>query len=390
VKTDEDVATILIVDDDGPSRLAAEAVLTSLEYPIVTASSGAEALKRVAAQEFVMILMDVHMADLDGYQTTALLRQLERGKDVPVIFLTAVYNEPSHIRRGYALGAVDYISKPFEPDILRAKVQALVSLYVRGRLQERERAREMDRIKDIFLGAVGHDLRNPLSTIAMAAKLLVSHDCSESSHRSYAARVDRAATRMNQMIEDILDLTRKRFADGIPVAREPMDLGELCRSVLAELRVAHPKRELDLEVVGDLSGQWDPGRLARVVSNLVGNAVQHCEGSAVRVRALDQGDRAALIVHNEGAPIPREFLPRLFEPFRRGETSAEGMGLGLYIVREIVRAHGGTVQVTSNVAEGTAFTVTLPRRRTLHENAACAGAGTGETVRASTGDRTGA
>jgi signal transduction histidine kinase len=358
---DTNPPAILIVDDHEPNLIAVEATLAPLGYEIVSATSGARALERADAQDFAMIVMDVHMAGLDGYETTALLRQRERSKDVPVIFVTAVYDQPEHTRRGYALGAVDYISKPFDADILRAKVRALVSLYVRGQRLERQRSREVDRVKDIFLGAVGHDLRNPLNAIAMASKLLTAHDCSDASHRKHALRIDRAAARMNQMIEDILDLTRGRFGEGVPLTLQPMDLGDLCRSVIGELRITHPERAFELDVSGNLLGEWDPGRLGRVISNLVGNAVQHCGAGAVRVKVVDRGETVEFGVQNQGHPIPAEALPRLFEPFRRGQTRSEGIGLGLYIVREIVGAHRGVVAVTSTAAEGTTFTVTLPR-----------------------------
>lgn len=354
-------ASILIVDDHGPNLVAMEATLAPLGYRIVTANSGAEALTRALAQDFVMVVMDVHMAGLDGYQTTALLRQRERSRDVPIIFVTAVYNQPEHTYRGYALGAVDYISKPFDPDILCAKVRALVSLYVRGQRLEKQRSREVDRTKDIFLGAVGHDLRNPLNSIAMASKLLAAHECSNESHLKHALRIERATTRMNQMIEDILDLTRRRFGERLPLALQKVDFGDLCRSVIGELRISYPERHVDLDVSGNVIGEWDLSRLGRVVSNLVGNALRYSSDGTVRVTVSDQGDEVALRVQNRGAPIPEEALASLFEPFRRGGASRDGMGLGLYIVSEIVRSHGGTVAVTSTAAEGTTFTVALPR-----------------------------
>jgi two-component system sensor histidine kinase/response regulator len=354
-------ASILIVDDHGPNLVAMEATLAPLGYRIVTANSGAEALTRALAQDFVMIVMDVHMAGLDGYQTTALLRQRERSRDVPIIFVTAVYNQPEHTYRGYALGAVDYISKPFDPDILCAKVRALVSLYVRGQRLEKQRSREVDRTKDIFLGAVGHDLRNPLNSIAMASKLLAAHECSNETHLKHALRIERATTRMNHMIEDILDLTRRRFGERLPLALRKLDFGDLCRSVVGELRISHPERNIELDVSGNVTGEWDLSRLGRVVSNLVGNALRYSSDGTVRVNVSDGGDEVALRVQNRGEPIPEDVLANLFEPFRRGGGGREGMGLGLYIVNEIVRAHGGTVGVTSTSADGTTFTVALPR-----------------------------
>jgi two-component system sensor histidine kinase/response regulator len=358
---DASTATILVVDDYPANLLAAVAVLEPLGYRIVTAASGHEALELAHAEDLVTILMDVHMPELDGYETTALLRRNERSRDVPIIFMTAVYNLPEHAHRGYALGAVDFITKPFDAEILRAKVRALVALYLRGQRSERARSREIGRIKDLFLGGVGHDLRNPLSTIAMAAKLLATRPCSEESHRSHAARIDRACRRMNDMIEDVLDLTRGQFTEGIPVTLEPVDVADVCRTVVSEFRVAHPDRALELDIDGDARVLGDSGRLARVVSNLIGNALQHCAEKSVQVRVLARDERVAIAVHNAGWPIPESALPNLFEPFRRGEGSSEGLGLGLYLVREIARAHGGTASVTSTASDGTIFTVTLPR-----------------------------
>jgi signal transduction histidine kinase len=353
-----DAPTILVVDDHPANRLALQAVLDPLGYAIVTAASGAEALRLAGAHDFVLILMDVHMPGLDGYETTSLVRRLERAREVPIVFLTAVYDRPEHTRRGYALGAVDYISKPFDEEVLRAKVRALVSLYVRGRRAERERSREYERLRDLFLGAVSHDLRNPLGTIAMASALIRLHACSDAMHGTHAVTVERAAGRMIEMLEDLLDLVRGQFAGAMPVVLAQSDMGDVCRSVLGELRLAHPTRTMELDVAGDVVGQWDASRMARAVSNLVGNAIEHGEGT-VRVGLRDEGDTVALAVRNRGKPISSEVLATLFEPFRSGERS-NGWGLGLYIVREIVRAHGGRIHVAS-ASEETVFTVELPK-----------------------------
>jgi two-component system sensor histidine kinase/response regulator len=362
----EPVPPILVVDDQESNLVAARAVLEPLGHPVVTATSGEAALKLALQQDFVLILMDVHMPMFDGYETAALLRGSSRTRDVPIVFLTAVYNQPEHMYRGYELGAADFISKPFDVHVLRGKVRALISLYMRGKKVEKERSDQIDRVKDLFLGAVGHDLRNPLNTIGMAARLLGMSNCTEVSRVAHAGRIHRAVERMNRMIEDILDLTRGQFTGGIPVVLEPTDLGEVCRQVIGEFRVSTPGREVSLDVHGSVAGNWDPSRLARVVSNLVGNAIQHGGDVPVRVTVAEREEQVSLSVQNHGAPIPPQILPRLFEPFRRGDTSAEGLGLGLYIVREIARAHQGSVEVTSTGTEGTTFTVTLWKNPMAH------------------------
>jgi signal transduction histidine kinase len=358
----EETPTILMVDDHPSNLLALEAVLDPLGHPIVAARSGEEALRQLALHDFVLVLMDVHMPGLDGYQTTALLRETERARDVPVIFLTAVYDRPEHEHRGYALGAVDYISKPFDAEVLRGKIRALVALYMRGQRAERERRQEAERLKDLFLGAVGHDLRNPLNTILLASELMLRGDgCGKESHRSSATKIERASRRMSRMIEDVLDLTRVQVAGGIPLSRESTNMADVCGAVVEEVGLARPGRALRVEVQGDVRGAWDADRLMRVVLNLVGNAVEHDPHGPVDIRLSAAGDNVVLAVHNGGTPIEPTLLPCLFEPFRRGHEGGGGLGLGLHIVREIVRAHGGSVEATSTPADGTTFTVTLPR-----------------------------
>lgn len=353
---------ILVVDDRPANTLAIESVLAPLPFRTVCASSGAEALRAVEAEEFVLILMDVHMPGLDGFETVARLRALEGAREAPVVFLTAAKAGADEEKRAYSLGAVDFIVKPIDPEVLRAKVQALVSLYTRGRREERARREELDRLKDLFLGAVGHDLRNPLNAIVMGARLLrAGRGGSDAAGVSIVERIDRSAVRMNEIIDDMLHLVRDRFAGEMPLNVASTDLAAVCRSVLAEMRTLHADRPVELEVHGDPRGVWEEAKLARVAANLVGNALKHTREGDVRVQIEGEGELVTLAVHNQGPTIAPEVLPRLFEPFRRGNTGAEGFGLGLYIVREIVRAHGGSVEARSTPVEGTTFLVKLPR-----------------------------
>ncbi len=170
------------------------------------------------------------------------------------------------------------------------------------------------------------------------------------------------------MIGDLLDFTRSRLGGGFPIQTRRMDLRELCQAVIEELELAYPERTVEFEARGDAWGNWDPDRVAQVVSNLVGNALQHSpESGTVRVDLGDEGDRVLLETSNAGPPIPREVLPHIFEPGRRGpaghgRNESSGLGLGLYIVQQIVLAHGGEISVRSSAEEGTTFTVSLPRR----------------------------
>jgi signal transduction histidine kinase len=232
---------------------------------------------------------------------------------------------------------------------------------------------QVEKYRDQFLAVLGHDLRNPLGAIKMTATFLSrSEDLSER-HAKSALRIVNAAERANRIVSDLLDLTRTRLGQGISLERRPTNFGQVCRQVVDELEALHPDRELRLTCEGDLRGEWDEGRLAQIVSNLVGNALQHGDATkpvTVRVRpeAGRQDGQVVLTVHNWGPTIPEASLKTIFDPMVRSSTAGDyfgqpsSLGLGLFIVRELVSAHGGTVAVRSSDAEGTTFTVQMPRR----------------------------
>jgi PAS domain S-box-containing protein len=234
----------------------------------------------------------------------------------------------------------------------------------------REVAEKTERYQRDLLAVLGHDLRNCLSVIVTAAEMNRLQGGDEKVRRR-AAQVVSSAKRMRQIIHGIIDYTYAQ-RDGIPIAaRDGVDFHAVCERVLQEFRVLHPARELVYEAEGTPVGAWDEGRLEQVVQNLVGNALKYGAADApVAVRWSRSGDRQdddlVLTVHNDGPPIPSDLLPEVFDPFRSGERAPEhgdrSMGLGLFIVREIVHAHGGEVSVTSDGEQGTTFTVTLPGR----------------------------
>jgi signal transduction histidine kinase len=183
-----------------------------------------------------------------------------------------------------------------------------------------------------------------------------------------AARILSSADRAHRMIRDLLDFTQARLSGGIPVRAGPMDLHDIAQHVVEETRIASPDRDIQVEFKGDGRGEWDADRIAQVLTNLVSNALAYSpQGTPVRVELRDEGDAVVASVQNQGTPIAPELLPRLFEPLTRGQRQgrdkgSRSIGLGLYIVDHIVRAHGGTVGVRSSAEEGTTFTVHLPRR----------------------------
>ena len=220
--------------------------------------------------------------------------------------------------------------------------------------------------RERLIGIVSHDLRNPISAISLAAQTLARlPDTSEQAH-GIADRIQASAWRAGRMIEDLLDYTQSRLGGGIRIETRPANLESIFEQVREEIALAHPDRELVAFWEGDLRGEWDPDRLAQVMGNLLSNAMDYSPPETpVHFRAWAKDDRVFVSVTNEGAPIPPERFPDLFEPMHRATSDVppgrRSVGLGLYIVKQIVEAHAGTVDVESSAGTGTTFTVCLPR-----------------------------
>lgn len=229
--------------------------------------------------------------------------------------------------------------------------------------------RRVDQSRDLFLAILSHDLRNPLNSIAMSARILPHLVKPDGEFINVVSQISTNADVMARMISDLLDYTRTRLGAGMPVSPEPMDLGILCRELFNEFRTAHPLRSFRLHADGDLHGAWDADRLRQAISNLLGNAFQHSpENAAIELRMHGVDSEVVVIVHNGGPPIPPGELTKIFDPLVRGSSAEQpkqnrpgSIGLGLYIAREIARSHGGSIHATSSREAGTAFTMRLPR-----------------------------
>lgn len=232
----------------------------------------------------------------------------------------------------------------------------------RAELSERD-LRALADFREMFIGIVGHDLRNPLMSIAMAAEALVARDRLDDRDRMNVTRIIRSCDRMTRMVTQLLDLTRARLGGGLPLTFVTADLAEIARHVIDEFA----GQTVDLEIDGEVTGTWDPDRLAEVLSNLTGNALDHAaDGTTVRVAITGTGAEVVVAISNQGDAIPADLLPILFEAFRRGRvrtsTKSSNLGLGLYISSEIMRGHGGSLAASSSDGT-TTFVARLPRER---------------------------
>ena len=270
------------------------------------------------------------------------------------VTITAL-RDPDGTLVGFAKVTQDLTTRKRAEEDSRALAAERAALAEKNRIQE---------FQERFLAILGHDLRNPLASIDMGAGIL-RQSLTEPANIRILDRMQSSSRRMTRMIEQILDLTRSRLAGALEMFPEPMDLRLALSRIVEEMRVAFPARVIALDCLS-LRGMWDRDRLEQVFSNLIGNALVHGDPNApVTVRATMDADQVRVSVHNQGAPIPPEVVTTIFNPFRRGERESRtsktaGLGLGLYISHEIVRGHGGRIDVDSTASDGTTFRISLP------------------------------
>jgi signal transduction histidine kinase len=361
-----DTVHCLIVDDVEENLVALNALLRAPNLEIHTAKSGLEALDLLLRHDMALALLDVQMPEMDGFQLAELMRGSERTRHVPIIFVTAGLRDQVRTFRGYESGAVDFLYKPIDPHMLRGKADTFFQLH----RNKQQLARDLDertealRLNEMFIAVLGHDLRTPLQAMMLSAHG-IQRASTEEQIRQAAKRIVSSGNRMSRMIEDLLDLARGRLAGGIQLVLETTDLGAVVSRVVRETQAARPDRRIEVRQQGDLNGHWDGGRLAQVASNLIANACQYGDpGEPVEVELEGSAASEVVLVVSNAGTIPKEILPVIFDPFR-GRTEptrrSEGLGLGLYIVRQMVEAHGGHVEARSNPGERTRFTAHIPR-----------------------------
>jgi len=231
---------------------------------------------------------------------------------------------------------------------------------------------DLDKSKEMFLAILGHDLRSPIGAVLTSSKFMLETKDLEEPHLTLTTRILSATTRMNNMVGALLDFTRGRLGGGIPITRASMNMGRLVHDVVNEVLAAHPNRKIKVNARGALTGQWDSERMSQVVTNLLGNALEHgSERGAVSVDVQGTDDEVTIAVFNHGTVIPEEQLDGIFNAMKmqaapnKSIGSSANLGLGLYIADRIVHAHQGRIEVASSEERGTTFTVHVPRHAFL-------------------------
>ena len=356
---------ILLVDDVEANLVALEALLSNLDCELVRTTSGNEALRLLLKHEFAVMLLDVQMPEMDGYEVAYFARDNPATRQVPIIFVTALHETKEHVLRGYDSGAFDLLFKPIDPYILRSKVQIFLELFLsRQRLQEEIEAHKRTLAEvEAFNYSVSHDLRAPLRPLDGFSEALLEDygDKLDDKAKDYLNRIRSAAQRMGRLIEDLLELSR---IGRVPVQRRPLDLSALAASIVAELRANEPGREIELVCEPKAEVAGDPRLLRIALENLLRNAWKFTRRHPRARIELGRmpGAEAIFFIRDDGVGFDPAYAGRLFQPFHRLHPSDafEGTGIGLAIVDRIVRRHGGRIWAESAPETGATFYFTLP------------------------------
>lgn len=378
-------AKILVVDDDPTKVMAIEAVLHSLEQTIVSATSGQEALRRLLTEDFAVILLDVNMPGIDGFETAEYIRQRRSSEHTPIIFLTA-YADDAFEDRGYALGAVDYLLMPATPNMLRAKVGVFVDLFQKSEqvkrqaeqriqlAQEQAARAEAERAsiaKSQFLTNISHELRTPMTAIIGMTDLSLMEPLS-ANVREYLGAVQTNAHLLLELLNEILDLS-KLESGTMTLESAPLQLRRILNELKQTFGHRADQRGLELQIIADpavpdnLIG--DSLRLRQVIFNLLTNAIKFTEHGCVKldVRVESSCDREAWIkftVSDTGIGISAVDQQRIFSPFTQVDASTkrrrDGAGLGLAISADLISAMGGSRSVRSALGKGSEFSFVVP------------------------------
>ena len=390
---ENDPTKVLIVDDLAENLQALDALLRDEQRLVLHARSGDEALALLLEHEFALAILDVQMPGMNGFELAELMRGTDRTRNIPIVFVSAAGRELNYAFKGYESGAVDFMYKPLDPDAVRSKVNVFVALYQQRNETRRQVAaleqsrREQEtllaelsatqlelerslRMRDDFMSLVAHELRTPLNTLFLETQMRTLQlkrgnlaAFGPDQMPKMIARDERQIQAMIRLIDDMLDVSRMRSGTLSirPAAVELMGLLERIVSDLS-LQVAGSGSKITLVPHDPVHGQWDEFRVEQVIVNLLTNALRYGCAMPVEVSVHLEGDGVRVDVSDQGKGIGDAERQRIFEPFERGtgNRDVKGLGLGLYISRQLAEAHGGRLAVTPGAVCGSVFSLALP------------------------------
>jgi signal transduction histidine kinase len=392
-----DKPKILVVNDDPASLLALTSLLEQWaeesNYEVLSARSGQDALRQVLRHDFAVILLDVNMPGMDGFETAEAIHQRPRSADIPIIFVTAFLADEIDRLKAYQRGAADFLFTPVIPQVLRAKVQVFVALAMKNEqlkrqaeklsqrtteltatnkrlvreMEERRAAERKSSAKDEFLAMLGHELRNPLSAISSASALLGMQGAGPEPVGRARQIIQRQTQHLSRIVDDLLDLSRA-MSGKILLSKKRIDIAPLVSNCLDTFRATG--RTAGYRISADLQAGWvdgDPTRLEQIATNLIDNAIKYTPaGGSIDIAVATDGEDVVLTVKDSGVGIAPDLLPHVFDIFVQGAISIDrsqgGLGIGLSLVRRLIELHGGSVSADSaGTSNGSTFQIRLPR-----------------------------
>lgn len=389
----QDPSKLLIVDDLPENLRALDALIRGEGRLVFQASSGDDALALMLEHDFALAILDVQMPGMDGFELAELMRGTERTRNIPIVFVSAAGRELNYAFKGYETGAVDFLYKPLDSDAVRSKVNVFVTLDQQRRQMQRQMAalersrqeqetllRELNqtqeelqrslRMRDEFMSLVAHELRTPLNTLFLEAQMRSLQlkrgtlaTIKPEQFEVMIKRDERQIKAMIRLIDDMLDVSRMRSGQ-LSIRPAQVQLMDLLERVVSDLslQAAATGCKMSLQPHPPVAGCWDEFRIEQVVVNLLTNALRYGGGQPVEVSVHYAHDTVRIDVRDEGKGIAESDLERIFEPYERGARNGEpkGLGLGLYISRQLAISHGGELRVTSKPGEGSTFSLILP------------------------------
>ncbi len=365
---------ILIVDDAPENIISLKKVLEKNNFEVDTATSGEEALKKVLKNSYVLIILDVQMPEMDGFEVAEAISGFSKAKETAIIFLSAASADVKLITKGYSSGALDYITKPVDMNILLLKVKTFYRIYEQSRalnqmqtklLEEIEFRKEAERKKDEFISIASHELKTPMTSVKGYIQLLErSLDKGDiETVRGRLHKVQNHIEKLNILIADLLDIS-KIESGKLKFNKKEFSFDELVGHILEVLQQTHPEVKLLHQGQVGAVAFGDEMRLEQVIINFITNAIKYAPDSTeVHITTELRNDEVYFSVRDFGIGMDRQHQNKIFDKFYRVEETSErfqGLGIGLYICREIIERHGGTIGVHSTPGEGSEFYFSIP------------------------------
>ena len=361
---------ILIVDDKIENLIALERILGSLDITMVRALSGNEALSQTLKNDFALVITDVQMPEMDGFEMVELLRSDRKTKYIPVIFVSAIYSDNYHKVKGIETGGVDFISKPIVPEILKGKVKIFIELYTQKKLLEEQNAKleKLNDLKSNYVADVSHEFKNPLTVISESMGLILDGTVGTGLGDDQISLLNlgkKSVERLIRLINDILDLS-KIESGGMSIKREQVDIVEVLKDLIGTYKYQIVRKKLNIKtsIDPDFGIIWgDRDKLVQVFTNLMSNSIKYTpEKSSITFILKGDKQKVRVEIRDTGNGIPEDEVPTLFDRYSRVKAEKqEGTGLGLAIVKEIIDMHKGLIWVESVLGKGTKFIFEIPR-----------------------------